>query len=206
MSRDTRPILARAALIGARDRAQQALAAARGQGAGTQETITLRGAIEDQGAGRWLLPPADPNAFADDEVLQRRAELREAVRRAVAYREEAMRAQLQLQGPYLLALSGHGHPSTTARDRADYEAAERAKVAAEEEERAARITLNRFEAEVTRRALARERAVIAARDAERAVGRQEARRGADRGVVAAALARAQSGPQPVTFRGKPYKH
>ena len=116
-----------------------------------------------------------------------------------------MRAQLALQPAYLLALSGHGHPSTMSRDRADYEGAERAKAAAEEEERAARLALSAFEREVTRRALARERAVIAARDAERAAGRQEARRGADRGVVARALARAQSGPQPVTFRGKPYK-
>ena len=55
MSRDTQTILARAALLQARDRAQRTLAAVRGQGSGTQQTIELRGVVEERGLG-WLAP------------------------------------------------------------------------------------------------------------------------------------------------------
>ena len=197
---------ASARLITARARAHETLAAMHATDTPEKEATVLKGVIENKGAGRWLLPAGNPDAFADDEVPQLRAVLRQAVQQAVAYREEAMRAQLSLQPRYLLAIKGQGHPSTAAQDRAEYEAAEAAAATATAEEGEARKALTRFEAEVRRRALAQELRAIQARDAERAAQREAARRGAERGLVARVLARGQAARQPVTFGGRPYKH
>src|SRR3712207_2254663 len=155
----------RVTLDRARASAQQVLAAARGQGAGTQQTIELRGVIEERGLG-WLAPPTvDPTAYDDAEEAQRRAELRAAVKQAAEYHREAVNAQLALHPGYLHVLQGGGTPATVGQIKADYALAERAVAIAAEEETAARVALSRFEAEAKRRALARERAQIAERDA-----------------------------------------
>ena len=199
MSRDTQTILARAALIGARERAQQALAAARGQGGGTQEPIAMRGAIEERGLGRQAPPIPDPTAYDDAQEAERRAELRQAVEQAVEFHRQAVQAQLRLQGPYLAALQGHGNPATAAQDRRSYEQAERAVAMASQDEREARVALSQFEQEAKRRGLAREHAAIAARSAARETDRDAAHRGRLRGHVAAVLGGAGKRQEDLVF-------
>jgi hypothetical protein len=205
MSTDPRTILARTTLSRARNRAQQVLAAARGQVAGTQQTIELRGVIEEGGLG-WLAPPTtDPTMYNDAEEDERRAALRADVRRAAEYHREAVNAQLALQPGYLVVLQGGGTPATVAQTKAEYALAEQAVVLAAEEETAARVALSQFEAEAKRRALARERAAIAERDAARAAGRQDARRDRARDLVARVTAQRQAGPQPATLLGRTFR-